>query len=150
MKLKLQRFHDNGQATLGMLFVDDKFECFTLEDTYRESKIQGETRIPAGKYWVDYRPIESPKTKKYQDAYSWFKWHLHIKDVPNFKYVYIHIGNNKSHTDGCILVGNQSKMYGQNGPEVLGSKVTFKSLYQKVSRALDMGDGVQIEINDTL
>jgi hypothetical protein len=148
MKLKLKRFHDDGKGTLGILFVDGVFECFTCEDTYRERKVQGETRIPAGTYWIDFRNIDSPKTRRYRVNYNWFTYHLHIKGVKDFKYVYIHIGNNATHSEGCILVGRQANKSGEEGPEVLKSKIAFKPLYQKIQKALQNGEGVQIKIED--
>ena len=150
MKLKLKRFYDDGVGTLGMLFVDDKFECFTCEDAERNVKVRGETRIPDGKYWIDYRMVDSPKTRKYKVNYDWFKWHLQLHNVKDFNYVYIHVGNNATHSEGCILVGETAGKYGKNGPEVLKSAIAFKSLYKKISEALDKGEGVQIEIKDTL
>jgi len=53
--LSLQRFHDSGQSTLGLLSVNDQFLCFTLEDEGREIKVKGETRIPAGRYQIKLR-----------------------------------------------------------------------------------------------
>jgi hypothetical protein len=150
MKLLLKRFYQDDKGTLGILFVDGKFECFTCEDIERDVKVQGKTRIPEGKYWIDYRNIDSPKTRKYKVNFPWFKWHLHLKNVKNFKYVYIHIGNDATHSEGCILVGEQANKFSEKGPQVLKSKLAFKALYEKVSKSLDDGFGVQIEIEDTL
>ena len=36
MKLELKRFSAGNDSTLGLMFVDGEFECFTLEDEYRE------------------------------------------------------------------------------------------------------------------
>ena len=40
MKIELKRFSSQSDTTLGLLFVDGEFECFTLEDEYREEKIK--------------------------------------------------------------------------------------------------------------
>ena len=53
MKLEVIRFSSQSESTLGMLFDvtnGKKFLCFTLEDEARETKVKGETRIPAGIY----------------------------------------------------------------------------------------------------
>ena len=72
MKLKVLRFSSQKDSTNGLLFDDSdgqmKFLCYTLEDEYREEKIQGETRIPAGTYKIELRTeggIHARYTKKY-------------------------------------------------------------------------------------
>ena len=57
MKLELKRFSGQSDTTLGLMFVDGEFECFTLEDEYRAEKVKGETRIPAGTYKVEKREV---------------------------------------------------------------------------------------------
>jgi hypothetical protein len=47
--------------------------------------------------------------------------------VPGFDGILIHVGNTKSDTLGCILVG-QNKAKGK----VLNSTETFKKLYEKL------------------
>ena len=106
MKLKLQRYSDNGNSTLGLLFIDNEFECYTLEDEFREVKISGETRIPKGIYDRGIRNELTPLTLKYQKKYEWFEKHIEILNVPNFHSIYIHIGNFETHTAGCLLLGN--------------------------------------------
>ena len=52
MKLQVVRFQFGKDATNGMLFIDGEFECYTLEDEYRDVKVMGETCIPEGTYDV--------------------------------------------------------------------------------------------------
>ena len=143
MKLKLIRTKQIKDATFGILFVDNKFECFTLEDGERAQKISGETRIPEGIYKIEFRRALSPKTKKYRQKYPYFTWHLHLQDVPEFKYIYIHVGNTSLHTDGCILVGEDLDTMRM---QVLNSEKAFNKIYNKVSAALTRGERVWIEI----
>jgi hypothetical protein len=147
-KLTLIRFSDDGDSTLGLLFLDGKFQTYTLEDEYRNKKVSGETRIPAGTYTLGIRDVMSGLTKKYRNRYSWFKYHLHVKDVPNFKYVYIHIGNNDDHTDACILVGRtQNSNVGNEQGQVLSSRVDFKKLYEEIYDDAKQ-EKIQLEIID--
>jgi hypothetical protein len=144
MNITVYRYSDNGDSTLGLLFIDGKFECYTLEDEGREVKIKGETRIPDGIYEVKLRKEESPLTASYRLKYPWFKWHLQVMNVPNFNYVYIHIGNLEKHTDACLLVGDQI-----NNNEIdkgfLGkSAQAFKRIYTKINKALDNGETIKI------
>lgn len=139
MKINVKRYKDDGDSTLGLLFLDGVFECFTLEDEQRDVKVKGETRIPEGTYKVDFRRELSGLTRKYRQKHDWFEWHLHVKEVPSFKYVYIHIGNNESHTDGCLLVAStvdKDKMFQGRSTQA------FKVLYEKVGVAINKGEPV--------
>ncbi|NJN28818.1 MAG: hypothetical protein HC819_23995 [Cyclobacteriaceae bacterium] len=83
LQMTLLRFHDDGRATLGLLYINRVYYCYTLEDTHREVKLEKETRIPAGTYLVDFNPEESPFTRQYQQQFpEWFSYHLEIKMYP--------------------------------------------------------------------
>jgi hypothetical protein len=94
MILRLVREPSKDEATLGVLFVDGVFECFTLEDVIRPVKIPGETAIAPGRYAVHL--THSPRFGRVLPE---------VMNVPNFVGVRIHAGNRKDDTDGCILVG---------------------------------------------
>jgi hypothetical protein len=32
MEIKVKRFADNGDTTMGLFLINDKFYCFTIED----------------------------------------------------------------------------------------------------------------------
>lgn len=132
-EITLSRGHDDGNRTIGILAVDDKFYT-TLEDTFREEKVKGKTRIPAGRYEIKFREVESRLTKHYRNKYKWFKWHLELQNVPDFNYVYIHIGNFSKDTDGCILVG--SGLNNASPDMILQSTPAFKELYEIISEKL--------------
>src|SRR5688500_19899161 len=98
MKLTVLRFYDNGKSTSGLLFIDGKFECYTLEDEHRDVKLKGETRIPCRQYDLGLR-TEGGHHEKYSKKFP--KDHvgmLHVLDVPNFQYILIHIGNTEGDT----------------------------------------------------
>ena len=96
MKLEVLRFSSESDSTLGLLFdVTDgrKFLCFTLEDEARETKVMGETRIPAGTYKLKLRKeggYHSRYVKKYG---SMHKGMIHVQDVPGFEWILWHTGN---------------------------------------------------------
>ena len=52
MEIITQRYSDGGKSTLGLLFIDDIFNGYTLEDQRRDVKVMHETRIPAGRYEI--------------------------------------------------------------------------------------------------
>jgi len=136
MKLKLIRETFTSITTIGKLFIDGIFECFTLEDTDRHlesnssAKIPHITAIPRGIYKVELR--FSPHFGRITP---------HLIDVNGFLYVLMHWGNYAKDTDGCILVG-QTK-----GVDFIGhSKNEFAHLMDKLQVAFDAKEEVTIEV----
>lgn len=145
MKITLQRFKSTEKSTIGLLSIDGQFECFTLEDPVREKKKRGVTAIPAGTYDIKLRS-EGSMIKRYQAKFGEtdHPGMLWLQDVPNFKWVYIHIGNTPDNTEGCILV---AKTYDARQEDVVGvSTKAYKDLYPKILQALQGEDPVIIEI----
>ena len=136
----LQRYSDNRDSTLGVLLkVLDTvqgqrpvLQAYTLEDEYREVKVNGETRIPAGTYQVDIQKADTPLTLKYRAKYAWFKNHLEIKNVPNFKGVYLHLGNFDADSAGCILIGDNADNNSIGPGSISNSTASFKRFYESV------------------
>ena len=94
MRLKLIREIFTSESTIGSLYIDDQFHCFTLEDCAREAKIPGYTAIPTGTYEVVLSP-----SKKFEKLLP------ELLKVPGFEGIRIHAGNTAVDTRGCILVG---------------------------------------------
>tara|TARA_R110000787_G_C13056662_1_gene407239 strand:+ start:55 stop:480 length:426 start_codon:yes stop_codon:yes gene_type:complete len=80
---------------IGDLFIDGVFFCHTLEDEKRADnvKVYGKTAIPAMTYKV--KVTYSPRFKRNMPL---------LLDVPMFKGIRIHGGNDSTNTLGCILV----------------------------------------------
>ena len=55
MKLTVVRTQFGIDATSGILLIDDKFECYTLEDQYQAVKVMHETCIPEGTYDIKFK-----------------------------------------------------------------------------------------------
>jgi hypothetical protein len=133
MKLLLQRFHYEPEYTLGKLYVDGVYQCFVLEDTLREVKIQDETAIPAG----NYRVIISVSPR-------FGKEYPRLLDVPGFDGVLIHSGNNSKDTSGCLLVGTN-----WDGTDTItGSRVAYMQLFLKIQEAFKKEE-ITIEIKNS-
>lgn len=142
MFIQVVREIDNGKSTIGKMFINGTFTCYTLEDTFNEPKVWGQTRIPEGTYDIILRN-EGGMTSKYAKRYSNHNGMLWLQDVPNFEWVYIHTGNTSEHTDGCILVGDSVSL--DNGT-IGNSRDAYKDVYSKVLESLDNGEQVTIEI----
>lgn len=156
MDYVIQRYSDNRDCTLGLLFkkITDGngqrlyFTSYTLEDEYRAVKQMKETRIPAGFYMLGLQTIDTPKTLQYRAKYPWFIDHIEILNVKDFKGVYIHIGNHDEDTDGCVLLGDTANNNNVVVGEITTSTVAFKRFYEDVYSQLKAGGKVTLEIRD--
>lgn len=140
MDLLVDRYNSEEDYTDGLLFIDCEFECYTLEDEGRSVKVWGETRIPDGTYKIELR-TEGGFHKRYTKKFSLHKGMLWIKDVPNFEYVLIHIGNDDDDTAGCLLVGTTAD---KDKGFIGASANAYKGLYPKVLSAIEDGQEVNI------
>lgn len=124
MELMVNRDVFTEDSSLGQLFINDQFECYTLEDKYREVagedvavwKIPGETAIPLGRYEI--KLLLSPRFGFVTP---------HLQSVPGFTNVEIHPGNTNKDTAGCILVGTQ-----RTEDAVQNSRIAFTDLMVKL------------------
>lgn len=146
MKLKLLRFNDNGDSTNGLLF-NDGFACYTLEDEGRQKKVYGETRIPCGTYKIGFRKVGGFH-QRYSEIFSDIHHGmLELLDVPGFKYILIHCGNDDEDTSGCILVGDTQENNSQKKDGFIGkSRKAYKRIYPPIAEALLSGEEVTIEV----
>jgi len=149
MKLNVVRTQFGKDATNGLLFIDGVFECFTLEDEVRNVKVHSETAIPLGEYEIKLRTeggFHSKYTARYGAMHKGMLW---LQDVPNFKWILIHTGNQDSHTAGCLLIGEtqQDLDKGKDG-FIGGSGDAYKKMYPKVANALLSGEKVTIKYSN--
>ncbi len=141
------RYKDDGASTLGLLFLNDKFYCYTLEDTFRDIKIKGQTRIAAGEYKLGFNRNLTGMTQRYRKTRPWFDFHLHIKNVPKFEGIYIHNGANHVHTQGCLLIADG--LSSTNSQKILtNSRVTYERFYKEVGGAMKNGINVRVKLFD--
>lgn len=133
MKLELFRKPSANGATLGELFIDGVFQCYTLEDVTRNDKIAGETAIPAGTYRLLI--TWSPRFQRRLPL---------VVDVPGFEGVRIHPGNSADDTEGCILVGTQISTN-----TVLNSRAAFDALFKRLEQAAANHESISMEISNS-
>ena len=142
MKLTLNRKPSLANSTMGALYIDGGFACYTLEDEVREVpgqpvsqwKIKGATAIPAGEYIVSlqYSPRFGPDT-------------LTLHNVPGFEYIRMHAGNAHADTEGCILLGMRA-----TDASLIGgtSRPAVQLVKSEVRAAIDRGEVVHITISN--
>ena len=144
MNITLRRFFDTAEHTAGILQVG--IHAFSaLEDAYNYPKIPGKTRIPAGVYELDLRrvfPMASRYAKRFGTKHKGMIW---LKNVPNFDFVYVHIGNEKDDTEGCVLLGRTLDL----GAGTVGASTSaYKEFYPLVMNALERDEPVTLTITD--
>lgn len=131
MEIEVLRKYFKEKYTIGrMTIVGDPFACDTLEDKVRnlqdlnhdgdfmdpgEGKIMKETAIPCGRYEV---------TLAYWLKHKRYVPYLH--DVPGFTGILIHAGSIAEHTEGCILVGENTRPGELSNPKYWEMTLTHK------------------------
>lgn len=136
MEIKCVRHWFTEKTTSGIIRVDGKYFCFSLEDTARPVgvKIPGVTCISPGIY--DLTVNQSTRFKRLMPL---------LNGVPMFSGVRFHWGNKDTDTEGCPIVG-----YGRdpkNYPDqVLNSRKAFEDLFKLVQDALGRGEKVTWEV----
>ena len=142
MEIKVIRDVHSENSTTGKMYVDDVFECFTLEDKDRglkstmsldelkSLKVYGETAIPTGRYQV---------TTSFSGIFE--KEMPLLVNVPDYDEVRIHPGNSDKDTLGCILVGEARTV-----DWVSNRRAAFARFWPKMKAAIDAGQKVFITI----
>jgi Family of unknown function (DUF5675) len=119
LEIKVIRKEFTQESTIGELYVNEEFHCYTLEDVERADgaqKVFGKTAIPKGRY------------KLIVNMSNRFKKEMPLLiNVAGFDGVRIHAGNTAADTLGCVLVGKSkaaNKIYNCGG--------VFTSLVDKI------------------
>lgn len=117
-------------STIGKLYVNDKYICYTLEDYCRDSnrdgdlddigetKVHSHTAIPSGKYKMIINM--SNRFKKLMPL---------LINVKGFEGVRIHSGNTHKDTEGCLIVGLE-----QGIDSVSQSRLAFMRLMNELGK----------------
>lgn len=132
MKLKVARKWFTEKSTTGILYIDDKFFCYTLEDVVRPAgeKIPGKTAIPWGTY-----PLVVTFSNRFQKPLPL------LIGVPGFVGIRIHSGNKNEDTDGCILLGMT-----HSTDWVGSSRMAMDKLMDRLDDAYEAREQISIEI----
>ena len=135
MEILTDRVFLGEKYTIGNMFVNGMYVCDTIEDRVRilnseKDKVKDETAIPKGRYKVILS--YSPHFKRVLPE---------LIDVPYFKNIRIHNGNDETHSSGCLVVG-LNKVKGK----VVDSKVTLDKLMARLQPAWDKKEDIYITI----
>ena len=135
MKLELHRkvFNTDGdRSTIGELYIDGVFFCYTLEDEIRPDgiKVDGKTAIPIGE---DYK-VELTFSNRFQRMMPLI-YNQPDKTIAShgvkFSGVRFHGGNTAKDTHGCPLVA-----FNTDGVKVWGT--AEKELTKRITGVVDL------------
>lgn len=147
-KFYLSRLFRNEHETIGIISSAGRIICHSLEDEKRTIKVFSETRIPAGTYRITLRTEGSHHERyklKFPELHNGMLW---VRDVPNFKWILIHIGNDDDDTAGCLLTGISSYIKKDNRYELIHSTSAYLRLYPLMAEPLSKGDEVLLIVRD--
>lgn len=143
MKIELHRKWRKKGYSIGILYIDGRRICETLEDEdrglfedmslgdIRRVKVKGETAIPVGRYQITW-------------TYSLrFRRMLPLLNgVPGYEGIRIHSGNKARDTEGCILCGRNTEV-----GTVTNSRYWTGKVNALIERAIKAKEEVTISIH---
>jgi len=144
--VEILRLSTTNESTIGGLSIDGRFFCWTIEDPWQQKKVSGKTRIPGGVYDLELR-TEGGMNQDYERKFDWHRsGMIWLQRVPDFKWVYIHVGNKASHSAGCILVGEQANNNVIEPGFVGNSAHAYKRFYHKIASQIVASGAVMLSI----
>lgn len=145
--VSLHRFMNDGETTLGMLFVNQQLICYTLEAGKQASNTHLPFRIPAGTYVFGFHKTETPLTTIYRQQYNWFSSHLVIQDVPGFDTVFLYLGEPENRHQGCVQIADSLNNESLSN-SLADSIKAYQRLYEKVTEITNKGEQLHISVYD--
>ena len=148
MEIVIKRYDSSEDWTRGVMYINGVFECYTLEDEFRTKKVWGETRIPQGTYKLRIRQYGGFH-ERYKRRYSAFhRGMIEIVDVPDFKHVLFHVGNDDDDTSGCILLGDRQRQNITQRGFIYNSSDAYERVYRFIMSSMLNGVDVELTIKD--
>lgn len=152
MKILIDRNYKYPKYTVGEVYVNGNFYCYSMEDTDRglrvdmpmrylkERKVYGATAIPCGSYEViiDW----SPKFKMYLPHVMYRNGEGKLVEVPGFSGIRLHAGNTAEDTLGCIMFGDW-----RGSASLVKSKPYTNNLIDMIRNARSGKEKVILEIH---
>lgn len=116
-RVELIRLEKSEEGTFGVLRLDGKVYCVTLEPPDKDNR-ENMSCIPAGQYGC--RRTGSPR----------FGETFEIRDVPGRSHILFHPGNVQGDTKGCVLLGRHFGLL-RGERAVLNSGRTFSEFMEQ-------------------
>lgn len=139
MFLILKRMFQSETETIGKIIYNNEIICYTLEDIKREKKVYGKTRIPKGTYKITPRK-EGGMIEHYREKFGKDHYMLWIRNVPNFEYIYLHIGGRDYDTSGCVLCATKYEVDENGKYYLMDSKGGYLRLWNLINSKIKIED----------
>ena len=152
MDLVLQRLEHDDASTVGALAIDGEHAVFICEDQPQAGpKVRGETRIPAGRYRLELKPVgtsrfDATARELLGDGH---KGMIRLVDVPGFTEVLYHWGNFHTDTEACLLPGESRGRDKHGNHAVWRSQAAYKRTYPNIADAILCGE-TWIDVRDEM
>jgi hypothetical protein len=144
-KIRIIRVASGKNSTLSHLYLDQVFLSYLLEDKISETKEAGLTCIPEGNYQLCLN-TQAPMNERYLARYpNRHKGMLEISGIPNFKAVFLHIGNTVMDTKGCPLTGHYWMKTGEDY-QVYQSAFAYMQIYLPLLTVLQAQDECSLTV----
>lgn len=137
--IKIIRVAEGKNSTLSHLYIGGLFCCYLLEDTVRDHKVPGETAIPPGNYGLSLNHWAGMNTRYAKRYPAFHEGMVEIIEIPNYRLVFFHTGNDHTDTRGCPLTGSYWELV--NGDyRVMGSRPAYEFVYPKLVAEIKKGN----------
>lgn len=149
MKLRLARTEQDIYATRGALQIDGLAAGFVLEPA-GPGGITGRTRIAAGLYALELKPVGTSKFDAEAAAIMAKAGGRHLGmlrlvDVPGRSEILIHWGNFWRDSEGCLLIGSGRMAAQDKSLAVSGSRDAYAKHYSGIARsALNLDASIEV------
>lgn len=142
MNITIERYKYTARTTIGKMYINGEYFCYTLEDTVRAEgiKVYGETAIPSGTYEVKLS-VSSRFKRLMPSVTSIGKSNVEENGI-SFSGIRIHGGNSHENTHGCPLVA-KNKL---SDDKIQGTME--KPLTAKIKEAIDCGETVLLVVKN--
>lgn len=146
VNIKIIRVAEGKNSTLSHLYIGSLFCCYLLEDSIGREKIQGLTCIPEGDYrlrlnsWAGMNAHYAPKYPRLHQGM------IEITEIPNYRLVFIHIGNYHTQTAGCPLTGSYWQRL-DGDYQVMHSAAAYKYVYPQLVKEIEQGNDKVVVYN---
>jgi len=127
--VELLRFGGDAETTMGRFVMEERHQCFSIEDEFHLKKQHGDTRIPEGEWELEL--VTTPKWSKIMDH------PMILIKVPNFTATLIHPFNTENQSEGCVgpaeTIGYDFTLKTFRGNQ---SRIAYDKLYPKLSKLI--------------
>jgi hypothetical protein len=144
--LKLLRYYSNDDVTLGLLFINKNFFCYTIE-----SSIYSKENKPllSGIYKISFLQDNSTLTSKYKTKYpELFTRHINLKNSDDTDVGIIYDVEDHGDFNGFAVNGSLNIKHKRSF--VAHSREAYRRLYLFLTGKLNSGIPVRIKIYDNI